>query len=150
MNKESITDVNNISIVVRFYRIERWLWVHHFKLLSKIVWRLVYILFACYIPPTAILEDGVNIAHGIGIVIHQGSVIGKGTKIYQNVTIGGGNGPKIGENCILGCGCCILGDITIGNNVKIGANAVVLENVSDNCTAVGVPARIINNREENK
>lgn len=143
MGNESITNLSNTSVVMRFYRIERWCWVHHLKLLSKIVWRLMQILFACYIPPTAILEDGVNIAHGIGIVIHQETVIGKGTKIYQNVTIGSGHGPKIGENCILGGGCCVLGDVIIGNNVKIGANAVVLESVPDNCTAVGVPARII-------
>ena len=89
------------------------------------------------------LEKGVNIGHGIGIVIHQNSRIGKGTMIYQNVTIGSGNGPIIGENCILGCGCCVLGDIVIGNNVKIGANAVVLKNVPDNCTVVGIPAKIV-------
>lgn len=53
------------------------------------------------------------------------------------------DGATIGKNCLLGAGCCVLGDITIGNNVKIGANAVVLENVPDNCTVVGVPAKII-------
>lgn len=51
--------------------------------------------------------------------------------------------PVIGENVLIGAGACVLGKVTIGNNVKIGANAVVLEDVPDGCTAVGVPARII-------
>ena len=143
MHEDKITRLGNKSIVIKFYDAERWCWNHRFRILSKIIWRLIYLLFNCSIPPTAVLEDGVEIAHGIGIVIHQNSVIGKGTKIYQNVTIGSGNGPKIGENCVLGCGCCILGDIIIGNNVKVGANAVVLQDVPDGCTVVGIPAKII-------
>lgn len=143
MSDDGITRLDNKSIVMKFYDVERWCWIHHLHFFAKLIWRMIYIFFNCSIPPTAILEDGVNIAHGIGIVIHQNSTIGKKTKIYQNVTIGSGNGPKIGENCILGCGCAILGDITIGNNVKVGANAVVLQDIPDNCTVVGVPARII-------
>ena len=67
----------------------------------------------------------------------------------QQVTIGGTtneNGPIaaiIGDNCFLGAGCKILGEVKIGNNVKIGANAVVLDDIPDNCTAVGIPARIV-------
>lgn len=92
----------------------------------------------------------VEIAHGIGIVIHQSSVVGDGTKIYQNVTIGSGeHGPRIGDNCILGAGCCILGDIVIGNNVRVGANAVVLKDIPDNCTVVGVPAHIVRQNNSN-
>ena len=148
MNGDNITRLGNKSIVMYFYDAEHWCWNHHLRILSKIIWKLIYILFNCSIPPTAVLEEGVNIAHGIGIVIHQNSVIGGGTKIYQNVTIGSGNGPKIGKNCVLGCGSCILGDITIGNNVKIGANAVVLHDVPDGCTVVGVPARIVKNTQK--
>ncbi len=143
MIQDKITRLGNKSIVIRFYEFERWCWIHQLRFLAKIMWRVIYILFSCSIPPTAILEEGVNIAHGIGIVIHQNSIIGSGTKIYQNVTVGSGNGPKIGKNCILGCGSCILGDITIGDNVKVGANAVVINDVPDNCTVVGVPARIV-------
>lgn len=143
MESDSITKLGNKSIVIKFYEADRWLWNHKLHFLAKIVWRLIYILFNCSIPPTAVLEGGVNIAHGIGIVIHQNSVIGSGTKIYQNVTIGSGNGPRIGQNCILGYGCCILGDIAIGNNVKVGANTVVLYDVPDDCTVVGVHAKII-------
>lgn len=138
-----IENLDKVSIVIKFYKVMRWFWSHNMTILAKIMWRLIHILFACYIPPTTVLEDGVVIAHGVGIVLHQSSVIGAGTVIYQNVTVGSGKGPKIGKNCILGVGCCVLGNITLGDNVKVGANAVVLESVPDNCTVVGVPARII-------
>ncbi len=148
MRRKSVTRIGNKSVVIKFYEIERWLWTHKLHLGAKIIWRIIYLLFNCSIPPTTVLENGVNIAHGIGIVIHQNSIIGEGTQIYQNVTVGSGNGPKVGKNCILGCGCAILGDITIGDNVKIGANAVVLQDIPDNCTVVGVPGKIIKNREK--
>ena len=143
MNEEKRDATNKTSIVIKFYNFERWLWTHNFKFFSKFVWRLIYLLFNCSIPPTANLKKGVNIAHGIGIVIHQNTSIGENTILYQNVTIGSGNGPQIGANCILGAGACVLGDIVIGNNVKIGANCVVLNNIPDNCTVVGVPGKII-------
>ena len=143
MDADKITNVDKISIVMKFYRLERWFWNHKLYFFSKIIWRLIYILFSCQIPPTTVLEDSVNIAHGVGIVIHQNSRVGKGTIIDQNVTIGSGTGPQIGENCMLCAGCCILGDIKIGNNVIIGANSVVLNDIPDNCTVVGIPEKII-------
>ena len=132
----------NYGIVMKFYRVERWLYEHKFMLLSKIVFRLIYLVFNCYIPPSAKIGKNVEIAHGNGIVLNIHSVIGDGTLIYQNVTIGNGGG-QIGKNCVLGAGCVILGNRIIGDNVKIGANAVVLQDIPDNATAVGVPARII-------
>lgn len=148
MQGNSITNLEKTSIVIKFYRKERWLWNHKMRFLAKFLWRLIYILFACQIPPTAELEESVNIAHGVGIVIHQNARIGSGTIIYQNVTVGSGNGPCIGKNCILGAGCCILGDICIGDNVNVGANAVVLHDVPNNSTVVGVPAKIVKINDE--
>lgn len=147
MLNDGVTRLDKTSIVIKFYNVERWLWLRGMRRLARVVWRLIQLLFACYIPPTADLRPGVKIAHGVGIVIHQNSVIGSGTIIYQNVTVGSGKGPRIGENCVLGAGCCILGDIHIGNNVKVGANAVVIHDVPDNCTVVGVPARIVKRAE---
>lgn len=136
------------SVLIKAYRIYRFLWVHHFEFISKVIYKLVYLIFGCTIPPTTQLGDGVNVGHPIGIVIHQNAIIGDNTMIYQNVTIGRRNGsleeaPKVGKNCILGAGCCILGDVIIGDNVKIGANAVIVKNVPSNVTVIGVPGRII-------
>ena len=133
----------NPGIAMKIYRIERWCFLHSLKILAKFMYRLNFILFNCSIPPTTVLEEGVKMPHSTGIIIHQWSVIGKNTTIYQHVTIGNANGPKIGENCVIGSGACVLGDIVIGNDCKIGANAVVLKDIPDGATAVGVPAKIV-------
>lgn len=141
------TRKENPGIAMKIYRIERWFYEHKFRILSKIMWRLNFILFNCSIPPSTKIGEGVVMPHSIGIVIHQWSEIGENTRIYQNVTIGSGNGPKIGRNCVIGSGACILGNVVVGDNCNIGANAVVLEDIPDNTTAVGVPARMIPHKE---
>ena len=133
----------NNGIVMKFYRMERWCYLHHLYILAKIIYRYIYLQFNCQIPYTTIIEEDVEIVHGIGIVLHQNSVIGGGTKIYQNVTIGNAKGPIVGRNCIIGAGACLLGNIKIGNNCSVGANAVVLNDVPDNCTVVGIPGRVV-------
>ena len=90
-------------------------------------------------PP--ILYHGLN-----GIVISHFAEIGKECVIFQRVTIAEGDNheaPIIGDNCRIGANAVLYGGIIIGNNVKIGANAVVTKDVPDNCTIVGVPARIV-------
>lgn len=141
---------DKISILVKIYHIYRGLWINRFELLSRIIYRMTYLIFGCNIPPTVEFEEGVNIAHPIGIVIHQNAKIGKNTMIYQNVTIGRRNGdleesPIIGSDCLIGAGACILGAVRIGDRVKVGANAVVVHDIPDDCTVVGVPGRIIRN-----
>jgi len=109
--------------------------------------RLIRLVFSCDLPYTCELAEGVELCNsGLGVVIHDHAVIGKNTKIYQNVTIGGRDGrghPMIGENVFIGPGVCILGGVTIGNNVRIGANAVVLNDIPENSIAVGIPAKVI-------
>ena len=134
---------DNPGIAMKIYRIERWLYTHHMKLLAKIVSRFLQIFCNCIIPPSTVIGEGTTIAHSVGIVLHQTSVIGKRCVIYQNVTLGNGNGPKVLDDVIIGTGAVILGDITIGNGVKIGANCVVLNDIPDNCTVVGIPGRIV-------
>ena len=115
------------------------------NLLSKwISWR-----YHCDIPQSLDLE-GVFLCHsGFGIVINPTATIGKGTVIQHGVTIGSRHdinetiAPQIGENCYIGAKATLIGNIRIGNNVKIGAGAVVLQDVPDGATAVGVPAKII-------
>lgn len=133
----------NPGIALKIYNISRRLYLKKYYRLSKLFYFINYIFLGCVIPASTEVEDGCVIAHSTGIVIHQWSKIGKGTTIYQNVTIGNANGPKIGCNCVIGAGACILGDIVLGDNVKVGANAVVLTDIPDNCTVVGVPAKIV-------
>ncbi len=140
------------SIAIKFYRLERWFYVHKMKIIAKIIYHFMQIILGCTIPYTAILEKGVDIAHFHGIVIHHKSKIGRGTIIYQNVCIGGRNGKGgaiIGENCVLGAGCCILGEIKVGDCVNVGANAVVLKDTPSNCTVVGIPAKIVKKEKNN-
>lgn len=137
---------NDEGIVMKFYRIERWCYLHHFKILAKIIYHIMQLIFGCTIPYSADIGEGVKIAHFHGIVVHHKSSIGDGSVLYQNVCLGGRNGkcgPIVGKNCVVGAGACILGEIVIGDNVNIGANAVVLEDVPENCTVVGIPAKIV-------
>ena len=84
---------------------------------------------------------------GIGVVVHARAVVGRNCIIGANVTIGGKSGwyevPEIGDNVDINAGAKVLGPIRIGNNVIIGANAVVVKDVPDNCVVAGVPAKII-------
>jgi serine O-acetyltransferase len=114
-------------------------------LLNKIFIRL---LFGCQIGIGTKLGKKVTLGYGgLGTVIHDRAEIGDNVSIGNCVTIGGTSKkhqvPVIGENAIISTGAKILGPVTIGRNCVIGANAVVLDNVPDNCVAVGVPAKVI-------
>ncbi len=120
--------------------------------LIKVILRFFY---GCDIPYGVTVGNNFRLGHhGMGVVIHPRVVIGDNVKIFQNVTIGrnwGKDGtrsiiyppPRIGNNVRIGAGAVIIGNITIGDNVLIGANSVVLKDVPSDSTAVGVPARII-------
>ena len=101
------------------------------------------------IHPGAKIGKRLCIDHGMGIVIGETATIGDDVLMYHNVTLGGTGKdkgkrhPDIGNNVLLSSGCKVLGPIQIGNNSKIGANAVVVKSVPDNVTAVGLPARIV-------
>lgn len=93
------------------------------------------------------LDSVPNFPHGLyyGIVVSHNAKIGKNATIFHQVTIGEGNGgaPTIGDNCIIGAGAKIIGKVTVGNNVKIGANCVVIDDIPDNATVVMEKPRII-------
>lgn len=109
--------------------------------------RLIRLLYSFDLPSTAKIGKGTVFRHnGLGCVIHHNAVIGEGCNIYQNVSIAGRDGrgvPVLGDGVEVGCGACILGGVFIGNNARIGANAVVISDVPENATAVGVPAKIV-------
>ncbi len=117
--------------------------------LSYMIYYLNRILFSVDVHPAARIEPGVVIDHGVGVVIGSTATVGRGTLIYHGVTLGakrvmkGKRHPDVGRNVCIGAGAKILGPIKIGDNSKIGANAVVLEDVPPNSTVVGIPARIV-------
>jgi len=116
------------------------------RFITKILRRFIRWYYHCDIAGAAIIK-GVYFCHeGFGVVIHPKARIGAGTVVQHRVTIGEKETdcvPVIGENCFIGAGAIIIGAIKIGDNVKIGAGSVVTRDIPDNCTAVGVPAHII-------
>lgn len=141
--------------VVRWYYLSRRLYLKGIPLLPNIIWKLIRIIFACDVKYTAQIGKDVGFFHnGLGVVIHQDAVIGDNCLLYQNVTIGGNgkagaqNGaPVIGNNVFIGAGAVILGPIKIGDGAKIGANSVVLTDVPAGATAVGMPAKVVKTHE---
>lgn len=96
---------------------------------------------------------GIKIVHFGDIVIGHGAVIGNNCTIYNGVTLGlgiyGPNPmPKVGNNVVFCTGCKVIGGVTIGNNVVVGANAVVTKDIPSNSVAVGIPAKVISNNSE--
>ncbi|MBE6513582.1 MAG: serine acetyltransferase [Thermoplasmata archaeon] len=106
-------------------------------------------LTGCDIHPAAKIGKRFFVDHAIGVVIGETAEIGEDVCIYQGVTLGGVSfnkgkrHPTVGNHVVIGCNASVLGNITIGDNVRIGAGSVVLSDVPDHCTVVGVPGRIV-------
>lgn len=136
------------------YRFAHFLYLLHIPFLPSIISQFTRFFTGIEIHPAAHLRGRIFIDHGAGVIIGATAEVGDNVLIYSNVVLGSREGsidngygvkrhPTIGNNVLIGTGAKILGNITIGNNVKIGANAVVLQDIPSNCTAVGIPARII-------
>ena len=101
------------------------------------------------IHPGARIGKGLFIDHGMGVVIGETTEIGDNCTIYQGVTLGGTGKdvgkrhPTIGDNVMIGAGAKVLGPVKIGSGSKIASNAVVIRDVPENCTAVGIPAKVV-------
>lgn len=130
------------GIIVKLYRIERFFYIHHMKIISKMIYYIIYLFFNCIIPPTVIIGKNLHIAHSVGIVLHHELIIGDNCTIYQNVTIGGGK-INIGNNVYIGSNSVILGPLTICDNVKIGALTFLNYDVDANSTIVGYKGKNI-------
>ena len=137
---------NNLRHFWRLYRLQK-------KIQTGIIHDLLtFMLSRCayrhggYIGPDTVIKGTPSLPHGLqGIFISRYAEIGENCWIYQNVTIGEvkGKAPTIGDDCLIGAGAILIGDINIGNHVKIGAGAVVSTDVPDNCTVVSQPSRIL-------
>ncbi|MBW4534658.1 MAG: serine O-acetyltransferase [Pleurocapsa minor HA4230-MV1] len=131
------------------HRIAHWLYQIGIPFFPRFISHLARFFTGIEIHPGAQIGQGVFIDHGMGVVIGETAIIGDYCLIYQGVTLGGTGKetgkrhPTLGENVVLGGGAKVLGNIQIGNDVRIGAGSVVLRDVPSNCTVVGIPGRVI-------
>ena len=131
------------------HRIAHKLYKNNFKILARIIMGLTQFLCHMDIHPAATIGRRVFIDHGIGVVIGETAIVENDVLIYQGVTLGGVSlskgkrHPTIKANSVIGSGAKILGNITMGKNSRIGANSVVICDVPEDSTAVGVAAKII-------
>lgn len=136
-----------------FHRLSHRLWDNGFHLLARFLSHLGRLFTGVEIHPGAKLGRRLFIDHGMGIVIGETAEIGDDVTLYQGVTLGGTSQergkrhPTLGNGVIVGSGAQILGPIQIGNGARIGANAVVVKEVPEGVTMVGIPARVAARRE---
>mgnify|MGYP002599337221 FL=1 len=137
------------------YRISHYLYINKLFFLARLISQISRFFTGIEIHPGAKIGRGLVIDHGMGVVIGETAEIGDNVLLYHGVTLGGtgkGKGkrhPTVGNNVVIGAGAKVLGPIYIGSNSKIGANSVVLNNVPEGATAVGIPAKnIIKIKEE--
>jgi serine O-acetyltransferase len=134
---------------ILFHRFAHWLHTLGIPFIPRLISHLSRFVTGIEIHPGAVLGQGVFIDHGMGVVIGETAIVGDGCLIYQGVTLGGTGKqsgkrhPTLGENVVVGAGAKVLGNLYIGNDVRIGAGSVVLRDVPSDCTVVGVPGRII-------
>nr|WP_206151582.1 serine O-acetyltransferase EpsC [Clostridium sp. SM-530-WT-3G] len=131
------------------YRCSHFLYKHKMFFLSRLVSQISRFFTGIEIHPGATIGKGLFIDHGMGVVIGETAEIGDNVTIYHGVTLGGTGKhtgkrhPTIGNNVLIGTGAKVLGPIKVGDNAKIGANSVVLHNVPEGATAVGIRAKNI-------
>ncbi len=134
------------------YRVSHFFYKLRLKFLARLIMNWTRRSTGIEIHPAAQIGKNLFIDHGMGVVIGETSVIGDNCTIYQCATLGGTGKehnkrhPTLKDNVVVGAGAKVLGNITVGNNVKIGANSIVLKDVPDDCTVVGV-GRIVNAKQ---
>lgn len=134
---------------VRSYRRANWFFKRGHKFIARWISQRARRRTGIEIHPGAIIGKGLFIDHGMGVVIGETTEIGDGCTLYQGVTLGGTGKecgkrhPTLGNNVLVGAGAKVLGPFRVGDNARVAAGAVVLSEVPDNATAVGVPARIV-------
>ncbi|HER4532890.1 serine O-acetyltransferase [Streptococcus pyogenes] len=131
------------------HRLSHFLWRHHFKLLARIHSQFWRFWTQIEIHPGAQIAPGVFIDHGAGLVIGETAIVEKGVMLYHGVTLGGTGKdcgkrhPTIRQGALISAHAQVIGPIDIGANAKVGAAAVVLSDVPEDVTVVGVPAKIV-------
>jgi serine O-acetyltransferase len=135
---------------IMMHRWANWCWRHQMKWQGRFISHLARMVTGIEIHPGATIGRRVFIDHGFGVVIGETAEIGDGCTIYQGVTLGGTSlhkgakrHPTLGRGVIIGAGAQVLGAFTVGEEAKVGSNAVVVKEVPPGATAVGNPARIV-------
>ena len=134
---------------VWIHRISHWLWHHGLRLPARVLSQIVRFYTGVEIHPGALLGPRLFIDHATGVVIGETAIVGSDVTMYQGVTLGGtgkGSGkrhPTICDGVFIGNNANVLGNVTVGENSRVGAGSVVLSDVPPNSTVVGVPAHIV-------
>jgi len=137
-------------LALQSYRVGHWLWLREREAMAFYFQSRVSELFQVDIHPAAVIGKGAFFDHGTGIVIGETAVVGDDVSMLHGVTLGGTSAervdrhPKIGKGVLIGAGAHVIGNISIGDFAKIGTGSVVTKPVPSGCTAVGVPARLVN------
>ena len=134
---------------VWIHRITHWLWIRNIRFIARGISQFARGLTGIEIHPGATINSGLFIDHGMGVVIGETAEIGNDVTLYHGVTLGGTNlskgkrHPTIGDRVTIGAGAKVLGNILVGADSRIGANAVVVKSVPENSVVIGVPGQIV-------
>jgi len=145
---EIITCYSGVQAVI-IYRFTHLLWRYKLYWLARFISTFARWITGIEIHPGAVIGRRFFIDHGMGVVIGETAEIGDDCMMYHGVTLGGTSWdkvkrhPTLKDGVIIGAGAKILGPITLGKNVRVGSNSVVVRSVDDNCTVVGIPGRIL-------
>ena len=141
---------------IMLHRISHQLWKYGLRYLPRFLAFLSRVFTNIDIHPGATIGRRFFIDHGIGVVIGETAVIGNDVTLYHGVTLGGTSWnkgrrhPTLGNGVLVGAGAKILGPITLGDNVRVGANSVVVKDVPPNCSVVGIPGKVVKNRQSDE
>ena len=150
---EILTCYSGVQAVI-FYRLTHFLWRYKLRWLARFISTLARWVTGIEIHPGAVIGRRFFIDHGMGVVIGETSIIGDDCMLYHGVTLGGTTWDKVKRHptlkngVVIGAGAKILGPVTLGNNVRVGSNSVVVRSIDDNETVVGIPGRIVRKKAE--
>jgi serine O-acetyltransferase len=145
---EIVTCYSGVQAMI-FYRFTHWLWRLKLKWLARFISTFARWVTGIEIHPGAQIGRRFFIDHGMGVVIGETSEIGDDCMLYHGVTLGGitwdkiKRHPTLKNNVVIGAGAKILGPITLGNNVRVGSNSVVVKSIEDDQTVVGIPGKVL-------
>ncbi len=146
---EILTCYSGVQAVI-IYRFTHFLWKCKLYWLARFISTFGRWITGIEIHPGAVIGRRFFIDHGMGVVIGETAEIGDDCMMYHGVTLGGTTWnknkrhPTLKDGVIIGAGAKVLGPITLGENVRVGSNSVVVKSIDDNCTVVGIPGRIVN------